>query len=395
MVRATYNAGRAVGKRVGSYVAKNYLSNKRGPGNTWRVQPQRKRPRTQPKRTEMKDEIAQADIGYGSHEARRMFTSRGKRRYSRKKKAIMKRSKRFTKKVHKALNSRYPYQKTIIDSVQQMGTLADKQNMYLGTIATSNFGDGGDVKEIRENDLFNIMNQQAVTGSYDIRDKQIKWRLENYTWNCWLRNMDSDPIQVEVHQMVCKKSMKGVLLEGDNPSTEWVATQPANIQTWLFTVQPHSEKDESNVFVTPAYDTLGVKPTDLTMIEKYFKTEKVDRYEMAAGTQMNFSRKFHIKKSFKPVDITNHTTIAGVTRLFVFVMRGFPVRSDTINYAASSVADENGGLIIHQSRVYNWRNDWDSYSRLTSGQQGEQFKTISYCAYGSTLLGGQQSTVTS
>lgn len=387
MVKSTYRAGRILGKRAGAYIAKQYTKRPRT-RNTWKKTPS--------KSVANNDEVAQADIGYGTHEARRLFTSKGKRRMSRKKKMYRKRSKNFTKKVHKALNTRYPYQKTIINSVQQIGTATpDLQNMYIGTIATSNFGDGSDTKEIRENDLFNIMAQQAATSSYDVRDKQIKWVLENYTWNCSMRNADTDHASVELHQMVCKKSMKREAVESINPNTELVATDPSSLQTWLFLVQPPAELDDGNVFTAPDYTAIGIKPTDLTMIKKYFKTEKIDRYEMQPQSNLTFSRKFHIKKKFKPVEITDHSAIAGVTRLFVFVVRGMPYKASGVLYASQALSDTDGGLIIHQSRVYNWRNDWDSYSRLTTGQQGQQFPTISYCAHGSTLLGGTLSDVTS
>lgn len=389
---------RATGESPGQSIKRYFAAKKRHyyPADSGSRKKGKSSEKPQDQANNTTDEVAQQDIGFGSHEARRLYTAKRNKRRTYKAKKFKKRRQAFAKHVHSTLNARYPYQKTIINVHSgNMGATADQQNMYMAAIATSNFGDGGDSVIYRENDLLNIMAQQSLTSSYDARTKQIKKILYDCNWTATLVNRFTEKVFVQVHQMVCKRNMMRLGLEQAAQTTELAAGAPTTIQNWLFEYQPDAEMDAQGNLVTPNYQSYGVRPTDLNLVRKYFKTEKIDRYEVETGGTLYFNRSFLLKKKLTPKNVSDHTCIADVTRIFVFVFSGIPYTDGATHYVAKAIDGTNTGVQVIQSRMYRWKNYDDSYSRLTTGQLAEQFPTISFSAHGNTtLLGTPMSVVT-
>lgn len=330
--------------------------------NTWKI--------------ENSDERAQQEIGYGNYQARTLYTKRPRKggRAAAWKKFKKRSDKKFSKQVQKVFNNKYPLQKTVINSALEPKALADQQGFHLTLVGSGALENSVNEHVERYSDLRNIFTQQSITTDTTNRENYIKKYLHNIDVNMHIANDDTITMEVQLYQMVCKKNMKNINMEGAKRSNDFAdGTTPASITAWM-KLKYDGETDASSTFDTATAETLGVRPSDLPFVRKYWKVERADRWELTPGGKINIDRKIKVKRTISLKQATENVCLNGVTRMYIFVVRGFPKRDSETVFHQASFCDK---IAVSVVRTYNWKNLDDCYSRLTLAQLGEKERSIS------------------
>lgn len=334
------------------------------------------------------DEVAQSAIGYGQHEAKRLFTKKRKLRKNTKRamrKRVIKRKRKFFKKnVKRVLNANYPFQQTLINTVNGQGSNEDSQTMMIGLVGTSNKGNATQDNTVlaRENDLVNILQQggNAIGLVGEDRDKIVKLYLHGYQVEQNLVNNGSNLARVKVYRCVCKRSLPNAIINAASNNVDNPAAAEYDMFGYLFEKAPR-EQDALSKFIPATWTKIGVRPSDFPNFEKYFSVEKIDSYEMVAGSTLNFTEKFYIRQELNATKINGHWALAGITRIYLVVFQGPPSQTGTYPDYVYKHALTTGPLTMAQQVRYAWRYSDDSLRRLGANAIADTRKNVSILPY--------------
>lgn len=315
---------------------------------------------------------AEAEIGYGNHDARRLFSK--KRRVGRKvrrklynrkkvKRALGKYQKKaVTKKVYRSTHPRAPISESMMITQKEWYHAINEQ--AFGCYSTGFLFSGISASQEKGNDFHSIMNQNYNIGDYG--SSTVLGRFETKGLHKLLYkdcqskyilfNQGQANLTVHVYDFIFKKS----ILYNDLTTTSvfsWgdLTNSPPTAVSDFWTAMPPIEKDKDTGHYSPeTSSTPGWKPTNGYFAQKYLSCTKVERFEMGAGAKIELNDFVRYNMALNYKTVSSYAALKGVSRIKCFVVRNVPKVASEINYV-SDVVPQYGGLIVQQTKTYHWK----------------------------------------
>jgi len=349
----TVRAAKLVGKYA--YNNRNQIMKgvKRGGGiikKTFKKKPPRDK-------TERANE-AEADVGYGQHEARSVYIKRKRGKRSNRRKTFKRRmNKSFKKKVNQSLSAKYPYQDTYFNSLAEIQSLIN----CIGALCISlgsgclGYNTGGE----QNNDL-NTISRQLETSTQFQAVQTKKFFLRKMSINMIVRNAAAVPAMIKMYECSFKQNIpNAALAEADINNLETVQ----NIRDLLHlcyasydTSVQETDNSTTGVVTKMTSTTPGYSPTSNPNFRKYCSIDKIESFELASNASIDLTRSYYVNKEFKCLKIEDVGFFKDVSRFWIFESRGIPTLTVMTPAFATTACP-----VVHSIRRYQWRLIDDSY----------------------------------
>jgi len=355
---ATYHGGKYLGKKL----IKKWTGTKAGP-------------KDQTARTNE----AEADIGYGIHETKRLYTSRSgnkRKRKNPKRSRRLKQSKRFAKKVKKTLRSKYLPQYTILNSTHELTHGTNSQGIQ---VVSSGTGRNGAVTDDEQNNDLNTLVFQNGLSQSEADIAYSKVYLHSIKDTLLLYNKSDQNVTVSLYECMTKTKKMAWDLEKLDVTVEDKVFDYSSVQN-MITENVGVEWD-LNACVTQAVATTpGYSPFYSKKFKKHFKLTKLDKFEMSSGAHISLDKFRTVKKEMTNAVMNNVHLIPGVTVSYVFVVRSYPdyiaaARTNGTSFTA------NNGIWIARTSIIKWQQIDGSYE--TGDTKQKKIVHVSEVAFGS------------
>lgn len=347
--------------------------------------------------TQMADSSAttEAALGWGVHDAktlysrRKRFSKKGYRKRYRRAKAkgsFSRSQKRYLKsKIHARGGVKLPTCLTLINKhtlythsgdggtslgVDTIGGLFHPGENLLNTAAE---------KHLDIHTLFKQLYAQAdvtdgtgliwQTGSAFAKMRlNIKSAKAHFT----MHNNSTQNMLVKLFTFSCKKS---ITVDEMTNTTEMsllsaCAASPNSLGSFFWQTQ-YLEEDAGADHSDMAHGTpFQFDPRFCLFAKKYLSLEKIQRWEMAASSIVQFDYKSRIGLSINYPTCLKYFAIKGVTNFFVFQIQSAPyveTLGHTIQASRGIAADT--GVVVHLQKEYAWSPVWNSIDDLSVSQK--------------------------
>lgn len=355
----------------------------------------RKAPASKRQKTENLRNDAEADIGYGQHDARSFRVGRGPRRsrgYSRRQ--------RFRKRVKTAL--RKPQKlavRRIIRKVGQVNTKvsttqfnnlceftnsADQQGIYIFASGLCCWPGLTVAQHVHGNALEDIMQQQFATpamypaGATEGQKSQLfdkfKIRLIGMHNQMTVFSESIHNVSLDFYVMKCKKSISKaeVSASGNVDSLYGIAGGVMATLGDMWNSVPFEPVKKLTTALGAGFDTrhsstVGWTPDTHPITKKWWRIVKHERFEMQPSQKIVLfdERKLGITLNGKTAG--NYAALKNITHLYFFIIRGNPYTATGVQH--SSVANPSGAaLTAAQECVFKWQPVYNGLDTLNSSE---------------------------
>lgn len=290
-----------------------------------------------------------------------------------------KRAKVFRRKVSSVIQSQYPNNRVLHQSVLRLTTLqdatgatsfqlfggdgqrntnnnpcADLRHMFIESLSGRGFGTGTGTAADRGLEFDQQMSQTAAGVSTELGDPRIffsKGVMETTFRNVHATN----EVIVEVYQFITRRTAPSATnVAGDSPGFNSPADAYAFGFTKMHTLQSEGVGAAANHILggpVQAFTSVGTTPFQSQLFTKFFKIVKRTRYRLAAGTEASFVHHFPKRFSLKASQVRARSALAGITNGFIFQIQGCPgIGADTFPHMALA-----SDVVFTNIRHYNMK----------------------------------------
>lgn len=301
-------------------------------------------------------------------------------RRRRRNKRVIKRVKRFRRKVSNVITSQYPSNRVLCQSVSRLvsadgqtaastytlygadGTrdpnvnpTSDLRHLFIESLSGIGYGTHTGTVADKAAEFDQLTDNTSPNGTFrsDLADPQIYF--SKALMETTFRNTGLNDVIVEVYQFICRRTVLGNI----NAATFSPGLlDPAQLYHVGFdkmhTIQstvPASTSGTGHVNMSApiAYTDVGSTPFQSSLFTKYFKIVKRTRYRLASSSEASFVNHFPKKFRLTGSSVRGRMALKGITMGILFQIQGSPyVTGVTVPHIAATAE-----ITITNIRHYN------------------------------------------
>lgn len=346
---------------------------------------------------------AEQSIGYGTHDAKKLYRSKSRKKKPSKKtksrklisKSLKKKQKQLVRRIVKGTGvPKARLSSTQFNNIKQIyQDQADRQSGVVYAICPGFTGINR--KEDHGNAMHQIFKQVFATADVEGGNLTGKWeafqtmKIHFKRWTAafeLFNNTTAVNLGIKMYQFVCKKTIPYAEVEGTGPVgdiKEMLGVAPTTLEDMFLTYgnAPEYDQGAGAMVDVASYDTLHWEPTNLPLIKKYFKLEKIDRYELQAGAKIIIDASGRIDWTIPYKTVANNAFIKNVSRVVYFMAHGncFSDYNTGVmyNYSAKWFGSATTvGLTTTQTQNIYWRPVFGGIDTLVSS---DKYKLAASC----------------
>ncbi|AUM61639.1 capsid [uncultured virus] len=277
------------------------------------------------------------------------FRSRRRRGWRR-----AKRRKRFTRRVARVIQSQYPNNRILHQSVFRLTSSQDATNaacyqlyggdgardpninpcsdlrhMFIESLSGFGFGSHTGTPIDRALEFDQQTDQTSPSSSYNTELSDPRIFFSKGLMESTFRNTGTNDCIVEVYQYITRRTVPSATnvsgtQPGLNTPIDAYAVGFSKMRPVESTATTNTQFSSVIGGPTQTFTTVGTTPFQSALFTKYFKVIKRTRYRLAAGSEASFVHRFSKQFSLRASQVRARSCLAGITNGFIFQIQGCP-----------------------------------------------------------------------
>jgi len=232
---------------------------------------------------------------------------------------------------------------------------------------------GVEVEHIEIGQELNATNPTGMNAMSANMFKDLKFFLKDCRNTFTLKNTASFTKIVDVYEFVCRKSVPVSYFSSTTVPGGLYDLKGGSITTnemFFEAFYNSTERDWQGKFVSFNPNNIAWEPVHSYFARNYLTLESQDRYEIGAGGVIDIERHHKYNMSLNAFTVQKYGLLKGVSRFYVFVERGEPGFSgEDAKGSLAFTSDAESTTIITQAKRYEWTYSENSLTAITESNK--------------------------